>query len=75
MGDLPKALDLTHQALEKMSDAPPDQTTLIFQGAAVIWQGVNYRHLGNLDRARQLFAEAALLNRKAGHYYGALAAP
>ena len=73
MGDLQKAVDLTQQAMEQLSQASPEQTTLIFQGAAVIWLGVNYRYLGHLDRAKQLFAEAAVLNKKAGNYYGALA--
>jgi LuxR family maltose regulon positive regulatory protein len=74
LGDLTKAIDLTQQALEQMSDASPDRMTLIHQGAAVIWLGVNYRHLGDLDKARRLFVEAAPLNRKAGNIYAALAA-
>ncbi|MFC2046024.1 LuxR C-terminal-related transcriptional regulator [Chloroflexota bacterium] len=72
MGDLPGALDLTQQAIEQLSEAPPDQTTLIFQGAAVIWLGVNYRHLGHLDRARRLFVEATSINQQAGNIYAAL---
>jgi LuxR family maltose regulon positive regulatory protein len=73
MGDLQKAVELTQQAMEQLSQAPPEQITLIFRGAAVIWLGVNYRHLGHLDRARQLFNEAAALNQQAGNYYGTLA--
>lgn len=73
LGDLSKAIALSEQALEQMSDAPLDQDTLIHQGAAVIWLGVNYRHLGDLDRARQLFVEAASLNLQAGNIYAALA--
>ena len=73
-GNLQEAVDLTQQAMEQLSEAPPDRTTLIFQGAAVIWLGVNHRLLGELDRASQLFAEAAILNQRAGNYYSALAA-
>jgi LuxR family maltose regulon positive regulatory protein len=73
MGDLLKAITLTEQALEQMSDAPPDRITLIFQGAAIIWLGVNHRHLGDLDQARRLFIEAASLNQRAGNIYAALA--
>ncbi len=72
-GDLLKSTNLTEQALEEMSKAPPDRITLIFQGSAVIWLGVNHRLLGNLDKARQLFVEAARLNQKAGNFYAALA--
>jgi LuxR family maltose regulon positive regulatory protein len=73
MGDLFKAIALTEEALEQMSDAAPDRITLIFQGAAIIWLGVNHRHLGDLDQARRLFIEAASLNQKAGNIYAALA--
>jgi ATP/maltotriose-dependent transcriptional regulator MalT len=72
-GKIQEALDLTRQATEQMSEAPADQTTLIFQGAAVIWLGVNHRLLGDLDQASQLFFEAATLNQRAGSFYGALA--
>jgi LuxR family transcriptional regulator, maltose regulon positive regulatory protein len=72
-GDLHQSIKLSEQALEEMSEAPPDRTTFIFQGAAVIWLGVNHRHLGNLNKARQLFMEAARINQKAGNYYAALA--
>ncbi len=72
-GDLLKSVKLTEQALDEMQSAPANQMTLIFQGSAVIWQGVNFRHLGNLDKARQLFVEAAEINQKAGNYYAALA--
>ena len=71
-GDLLKSINLTEQALEEMSEASPDRITHIVQGAAVIWLGVNHRLLGNLDRAGQLFMEAARLNQKAGNYYAAL---
>jgi LuxR family maltose regulon positive regulatory protein len=72
-GDLYKAINLTELALAEMSKASLDQTTLIFQGAAVIWLGVNHRHLGNLDKAERHFMEAANLNQKAGNIYAALA--
>mgnify|MGYP000061167553 CR=1 FL=1 len=72
-GDLLKSINLTEQALEEMSTALPDRITLIFQGSAVIWLGVNHRLLGNLDKARQLFMEAAGINQKAGNFYAALA--
>jgi LuxR family maltose regulon positive regulatory protein len=72
-GDLLKSINLTEQALDEMSKAPPDRITLIFQGSAVIWLGVNHRLLGNLDKARPLFMEAARLNQKAGNFYAALA--
>jgi LuxR family maltose regulon positive regulatory protein len=72
-GDFIKAISLTEKALEQMSDAAPDRITLIFQGAAIIWLGVNHRHLGDLDQARRLFMEAASLNQKAGNIYAALA--
>jgi LuxR family maltose regulon positive regulatory protein len=72
-GDLLKSKNLTEQALEGMSTALPDRITLIFQGSAVIWLGVNHRLLGNLDKARQLFIEAAGINQKAGNFYAALA--
>jgi LuxR family maltose regulon positive regulatory protein len=72
-GDIHKALALSEQALEMMSDAPPERITLIFRGSAVIWLGVNHRQLGNLDKARELFIEAARLNQKAGNIYAALA--
>jgi ATP/maltotriose-dependent transcriptional regulator MalT len=73
VGDLARALDLSQQALEQMADAPPEQVTLVHRGAVVIWLAVNYRHLGNLDRAPELFVEASSLNRQAGNYYAALA--
>jgi len=73
-GDLHKAIDLAEQALEQMSEASPEKDTLIHQGAAVIWLGVNHRYLGDLDRARGLFIEAASLNQEAGNIYAALAA-
>ena len=72
-GDFNKAISLSEKALEQMSDASPDRITLIFQGAAIIWLGVNHRHLGDLDQARRLFIEAASLNKKAGNIYAALA--
>jgi LuxR family maltose regulon positive regulatory protein len=72
-GDLLKSISLSDQALEEMSTAAPDRTTLIFQGAAVIWLGVNHRHLGHLSKARGLFTEAAGINQEAGNYYAALA--
>ena len=72
-GDLLKSINLTEQALEEMSNALPDRITLMFRGSAVIWLGVNHRHLGNLDEARQLFMEAAGINQKAGNYFAALA--
>ncbi len=72
-GDLLKATKLTEQALDELQSAPANQMTLIFQGSAVIWSGVNNRHLGNLDKAKQLFVEAAEINQKAGNYYAALA--
>jgi LuxR family maltose regulon positive regulatory protein len=72
-GDLLKSIDLAEQALEEMSNDAPDRTMLIFQGSAVIWLGVNHRELGHLEKARQLYVEAARLNQKAGNYYAALA--
>ncbi len=72
-GDLLKSIKLTEQALDELQSAPINQMTLIFKGSAVIWQGVNQRHLGNLDKARQLFVEAGEINRKAGNYYATLA--
>jgi LuxR family maltose regulon positive regulatory protein len=72
-GDYLKSIKLTEQALEEMSEATPDRITLIFQGSAVIWLGLNHRLLGNLDKARQLFMEAAGINQKAGNFYAALA--
>jgi LuxR family maltose regulon positive regulatory protein len=72
-GNLQKAIDLSHRALEEMSDMS-DQITLIFQGAVVIWLGVNHRLLGDLDTANQFLQEAIILNQKAGNIYGALAA-
>jgi LuxR family maltose regulon positive regulatory protein len=56
-----------------MSTALPGRITLIFQGAAVLWLGVNHRHMGNLDKAGQLFMEAAEINQKADNYYAASA--
>jgi len=72
-GNLQEAVDLSQRALEQMSGASDGQITPIFRGAAVIWLGVNYRHLGYLDRAGRLLAKAASLNQKAGNFYGALA--
>jgi LuxR family maltose regulon positive regulatory protein len=72
-GDFLKSVKLTEQALEELSKASPDRFTNIFQGSAVIWLGMNHRNLGNLDKARQLFMEAAELNQKAGNFYAALA--
>ncbi len=74
MGHVPQAIELTQQALAQLPEAPSDQVTLIFRGAAVIWLGVNRRLLGDLDRARQLFVEAATLNQQAGNIYAALSA-
>ena len=72
-GDLLKSISLTEQALEEMSTAVPDRIKLIFQGSAVIWLGLNHRLLGNLDKAKQLFMEAAEINQKADNYYAASA--
>ena len=72
-GNLHQSIDLCEQALEEMEKASPDQFTLIFQGSAVIWLGLNHRLLGNLDKARQLFKEAAEMNQKAGNFFAALA--
>ena len=72
-GDLLKSIKLSEQALEQLSEATPDRITLIFRGSAVIWLGVNHRELGNLEKAEQLFAEAARINQEAGNFYAALA--
>jgi LuxR family maltose regulon positive regulatory protein len=72
-GDLLKSIKLTEQALGELQSAPANQMTLIFKGSAIIWLGVNHRHLGNLNKAKQLFIEAAEVNQKAGNYYAALA--
>jgi LuxR family maltose regulon positive regulatory protein len=72
-GDLLKSIHLCEQALEEMSKAMPDRTMLIFRGSAIIWLGVNHRLLGNLDKASQLFVEAAEINQDAGNFYAALA--
>jgi LuxR family maltose regulon positive regulatory protein len=72
-GDLHQSIQLSEQALEEMSEVTPDRFTLIFRGSAVIWLGLNHRLLGNLDKARELFLEAAEINQKAGNYYAALA--
>jgi len=72
-GDLHQAIKLSEQALDEMSKAAPDRFTLIFRGSAVIWLGLNHRHLGHLDQARQLFLEASEINQQAGNYYAALA--
>ncbi len=72
-GDYLKSVTLTEQALEEISEAPPDRVTLIIQGSAVIWLGLNHRLLGKLDQARQLFLESAKLNQRAGNFYAALA--
>jgi len=74
MGDNHKAVNLAEQALEEMLDALPDRVTLFFRGAAVIWLGVNYRKLGDLEKARELFVKAASLNEAAGNIYAVLAA-
>jgi tetratricopeptide (TPR) repeat protein len=71
-GDFHKGIYLSEQALEQMSGASPDQMTLIFRGAAVIWLAENQRSLGNLDRARRLFDESVALNREAGSIYAVL---
>jgi LuxR family maltose regulon positive regulatory protein len=71
-GDLLRSINLSEQALEEMSNAIPDRITLIFQGTAVIWLGLNYRLLGDFGKATQLFMEAAKLNQKAGNFYAAL---
>jgi len=72
-GDYHKAIQLTEQALEEMSTALPDLITLIFQGSAIIWLGVNHRLLGNLGKARHFLLEAVEINQKAGNYFAALA--
>jgi LuxR family maltose regulon positive regulatory protein len=72
-GDFVKAITLTEKAIEQMSDAAPDRVTLIFRGAAIIWLGVNHRHLGDLDKASRYFEEAFSVNNEARNYYGALA--
>jgi LuxR family maltose regulon positive regulatory protein len=74
MGNFQKANDLSSQALEQLSDAPPEKDTLMFRGAAVIWLGVNHRILGDIDRAKEFFAEASKLNEEAGNIYAALSA-
>jgi LuxR family transcriptional regulator, maltose regulon positive regulatory protein len=71
-GDLLRSIQLCEQALEEMSTASQDQVLLIFRGSAVIWLALNQRLLGNLDQARQLFLEAAEINRKAGNFFAAL---
>jgi LuxR family maltose regulon positive regulatory protein len=71
-GDYLQSIQLTEQALEEISTALPDRVALIFRGAAVIWLGVNHRLLGNLDKASQLFMEAAGINEKAGNLSAAL---
>jgi len=71
-GDLPRSINLFEQALEEMSTASPDRITLIFQGSAVIWLGVNHRLLGNFGKATQLFMKATEINQKAGNFYAAL---
>jgi LuxR family maltose regulon positive regulatory protein len=73
MGELREALTFSDEALRQMSDATPDRITLIFRGAAIIWLGVNHRHLGNLDKANRYFEEAFTINNEARNYYGALA--
>jgi LuxR family maltose regulon positive regulatory protein len=74
LGDLQNAINLSEQALREMREIPFDPITLIYQGAAVIWLGVNHRLLGDLGRASQFFVEAASLNYDAGNIYGAMAA-
>jgi LuxR family maltose regulon positive regulatory protein len=73
-GDYQKAIDLSNQALEQMSKSSPEEDTLIFRGAAVIWLGVNHRMRGDLDRAREYFIEAVKLNEEAGSIYAAISA-
>jgi LuxR family maltose regulon positive regulatory protein len=72
-GDILKSIKLTEQALDELQSAPLNRMTLVFKGSAIIWLGVNHRQLGNLDKAKQLFVEAAEINQKAGNYYAALA--
>ncbi|RPI28846.1 MAG: hypothetical protein EHM70_16310 [Chloroflexota bacterium] len=72
-GDLHTSINLSEQALEEMSNALPDRITLIFRGSAVIWLGLNQRLLGHLNKAKQLFVEAARINNKAGNYHAAMA--
>ena len=74
MGDFRQAIKLSRQALEQLSEAPSTKDTLIFQGAALIWLGVNHRILGDIDTARDLFTEAVKLNEDAGSIYAALSA-
>jgi len=74
MGNFHQAIELSKQSLEQMSEASPEKNTLIFRGAAIIWLGVNHRILGDFDRARELFTEAAKLNEEAGSIYAALSA-
>jgi LuxR family transcriptional regulator, maltose regulon positive regulatory protein len=74
LGDFHKAVDLSKQALEQMSVEPFENDTPIFRGAAVIWLGVNYRILGNFDRANEFFIKAAKLNEEAGSIYAAVSA-
>jgi len=57
-----------------MSVEPFENDTPIFRGAAVIWLGVNYRILGNFDRANEFFIKAAKLNEEAGSIYAAVSA-
>jgi LuxR family maltose regulon positive regulatory protein len=71
-GNLHQSISLCEQALEEMAKASPDHFTLIFQGSAVIWLGLNHRLLGNLDKASQLFKEAAEMNQRAGNFFAAL---
>jgi len=73
-GHLEQAIDLSERALDLLSSAQTERITLIFRGAIIIWLGVNHRLLGDLDRASQLFVEAASLNHEAGNFYGVLAA-
>jgi LuxR family maltose regulon positive regulatory protein len=74
MGEFHKAIDLIEQASGFMAEASTDQSSLIFRGAGILWLGINHRVLGDLDRARGFFVEAASLNQQAGSIYGALAA-
>jgi LuxR family maltose regulon positive regulatory protein len=71
-GDLLRSIKLAEQALEKMSTATPDRTTLIMRGTAVIWLALNHRLVGNFGQARQLYLEAAEINQKAENYHAAL---
>jgi len=74
MGDFHQAVHLSKQALEQLPEESSEKDTLIFRGAAVIWLGVNYRILGDLGQANDLFIKAAKLNEEAGSIYAAVSA-